>query len=209
MNVCCCSGSPVLISLVPHPNSMADAFPISTLENGVHFAISANEDVIYPISWPLQGAQLAFVVHLPSEYIKDQPYKFDGVDLFGNFTPQKPPAPGKESNGYAALSLWDLPENGGNGDGLISVKDRAVQLGKRPGGIVLWVDEDHDGVAQPSEIFTFAEKAVESIEVSRYSKTSWTDSAGNQFRYTAPVNLLNGRSVPSYDVYLLLGPSLN
>lgn len=209
--ICCCSGSPVLISLIEnvHSEPDADAFPLTTLADGVRFSITADPKVIYPVSWTVEGAQVAFVVHLPSNYIPGKPYIFNGADLFGNFSPQPAPVKGHPANGYAALLVWDLPENGGNGDGAIGLSDRAVQLGIAPSGIALWIDDNHDGIAQPGEMFTFRDKGVEGIVASQYRESHWTDSAGNKFRYAAPVQLSSGRKTRSFDVFLVLGQADN
>ena len=85
--------------------------------------------------------------------------------------------------------------------------DQAVQRGIAPGGIVLWIDDNHDGTAEPGEICTFADKGVESIAAGKYRRSDWIDSAGNRFRYTAPVHLSNGKRTSSFDVFLVLGES--
>jgi hypothetical protein len=197
----------VIISLVPNTKANAEAFPMTTLSEGVQFAITTNPEWVYPVSWTEKHAQLAFVVHIPDSYVPGQSYTFDGGDLFGNFTPQPPPTKDREANGYAALLVWDSPENGGNGDGLISTADQAVQRGIAPGGIALWVDDNHDGTAQPTEIYTFADKGVEAIAAGRYRRSDWFDDSGNRFRYTAPVRLSNGKMAKSFDVFLVLGRS--
>ena len=146
-------------------------------------------------------------MHLPSDYTIGKEYIFDGRDLFRNFTPQPPSTKGIPANGYAALLVWDRPENGGNGDGLISSADQAVQRGIAPGGIVLWIDDNHDGIAQPEELHTFSDKGLESIVASEYKDSHWTDYAGNRFRYTAPVHLVSRKRGRSVDVFFVLGES--
>ena len=202
---CRCSGSPVLISLIRDAHSNAAAFPLTSLSNGVHFAITTDPSSLYPISWTTPGSEVAFVVHFPTNYVPGESYTFNGGDLFGNFTPQPPPTKDHQANGYAALLVWDNPENGGNGDGLISLADQAVQRGIAPGGIALWINHNHDGVAQAAEVYTFAQSGIESIGAGKYRRADWTDSYGNRFRYKAPVYLSNGERTRSFDVFLNLG----
>ena len=166
---------------------------MTTLNNGVQFAITTEPSWFYPVSWTRPDSPVAFVVHLPNDYVPGRAYTFNGGDLFGNFTPQPPPTKDRPANGYAALLVWDRPNNGGNGDGLISPADEAVQRGIAPGGIVLWIDDNHDGVAQAAEIHTLADRGIESIAAGEYRRSDWTDSAGNSFRYTAPVYWSDGK----------------
>lgn len=191
--------------MIRDAHSNAAAFPLTTLSNGVEFAITTDPSWLYPVSWTTPDSQVAFVVHLPNDYKSGRPYIFNGGDLFGNFTPQPPPTEDHPANGYAALLVWDRPENGGNGDGLISLADEAVRRGVAPGGIVLWIDDNQDGVAQASEIHRFANGGITSIAAGDYKRSDWTDSAGNQFRYTAPVHLLDGKQTRSFDVFFVLG----
>ena len=112
---------------------------------------------------------------------------------------------GQDANGYAALAVWDSIENGGNDDGLISDSDNAVQLGIQPGGIALWIDFNHDGIAQPRELFTFDQLGVVSIDVRKYRPSHWKNKYGNHFRYTAPVTLASGANAASFDVFFVIG----
>jgi len=65
----------VIISLIEDAPSDADAdaFPLTTLAKGVDFAITANPALIYPVSWTVAHTPVAFVVHLPSNYIPGRP----------------------------------------------------------------------------------------------------------------------------------------
>jgi hypothetical protein len=98
------------------------------------------------MAWTAAGADNAFLA-LPSP----DGLVASGKKLFGNFTPQ--PA-STTRNGFAALAVYDDPANGGNGDGVIDEKD-AVFASLR-----LWIDANHDGVAQPGELHTLPSLGV-------------------------------------------------
>jgi hypothetical protein len=79
------------------------------------------------------------------------------------------------------LAEFDKPEKGGNGDGVIDEQDAVFSK------LVLWIDDNHDGISQPSELHGLSEFGIHSLSIS-YFESRKTDEFGNQFRYKARVN---------------------
>lgn len=147
-------------------------FFLTGAKDGVLFDITGTGHPIQ-ISWTAPGADNGFLC-LPDGDGKCD----DGKDLFGNFTPQPP---SDHPNGFAALAVYDLPQNGGNGDGVIDSRD-AIFAGLR-----IWVDENHDGICQPNELHTLPSLGVNSISLD-YHLSPRVDQFGNRFRYRSRMN---------------------
>lgn len=173
-------GSPILIDVT------GDGFFLTSAEGGVSFDISGSGNPVQ-IAWTAKGAGNAFLA-LPGT----DGLVHNGLQLFGNFTPQPS---SDHPNGFAALAVYDDPKNGGNGDGVIDARD-AVFASLR-----LWIDKNHDGIAQPDELYTLLSLGVHSISL-LYREDRRTDQYGNVFRYRARVN---GEDVgkTAYDVFLV------
>jgi hypothetical protein len=118
----------------------------------------------------------------------------DFTELFGNLTPQHP---GGTPNGYTALSVFDDPMNGGNGNGMIDPEDSVYPY------LRLWIDANHNGVSEPSELHALMDLGVFKIDLKDYQLASYTDVYGNQFRYQSRV-WDSGGDVHNlcYDVFL-------
>jgi len=162
-----CGPSPIVLDIDGR------GFFLTSAENGVRFDISGTGHPIQ-MGWTAQGADNAFLALPASDGLIH-----DGKQLFGNFTPQPP---SKTPNGFAALAVYDLPANGGNGDGIIDKRDAIFSW------LRLWIDLNHDGISQPNEIFTLPALGINSISL-HYTEDRKTDQYGNQFRYRARLNV--------------------
>ncbi|HEY4641422.1 MAG TPA: hypothetical protein VII75_08770, partial [Thermoanaerobaculia bacterium] len=75
-------------------------------------------------------------------------------------------------DGFTALQVYDRPENGGNGDGVISVDDHIWSR------LRLWVDRNHDAVSDPTEIAPLQGSQVISLSLA-YVRDTTPDANGN------------------------------
>lgn len=158
------------------------------LVGGVLFDLNRNGAAEHN-SWPAAGSSWAFVVLDRNRNGRID----DGGELFGNYTMQF--LDETQPNGYAALAAYDRPETGGNGDGVLDDRDAIFS------SLLLWTDANHDGVSQPQELVSLAER-VEEIGL-EYREARSRDRYGNQFRYRGKVRLADGRISRSVDVFLL------
>jgi hypothetical protein len=187
--VCPCS-SPVLLDI------SGKGFHLTDASNGVTFDISGTNQPVR-MGWTAPGADNAFLALPDTDGLVH-----NGKQLFGDHTPQPP---SDSPNGFAALAVYDDPKNGGNGDGVIDARD-AIFASLR-----LWIDANHDGISQPSELYTLPSLGVNSISLS-YKQERKTDQFGNVFRYRAQVNPSGGTDVSkfAYDVFFdVSGPTAN
>lgn len=98
----------------------------------------------------------------------------DGRELFGQGTRLHDGR--TAAHGFEALTQYDSPLLGGNGDGLISTGDRVWNR------LRLWVDADHDGICAPAESGPVAEYGLVEIALT-YTVDETTDQSGNMHRY--------------------------
>jgi hypothetical protein len=191
-NGCCVPGDnyydPILIDV------NGDGYSLTSVPNGVMFDMVGNGKQVQT-AWTSAGSDDAFLA-----LDRNGDGRIDnGTELFSNFTPQPNTKSGK--NGWNALAFYDLPENGGNGDGWIDAQDAVYSK------LLLWVDKNHNGVSEPNELFTLPQLGVKRIFL-HYTQSKWVDAYGNMFRYRA--RMVRGDPYPgeddwAYDVLLQHG----
>ncbi|HET9183312.1 MAG TPA: hypothetical protein VFP59_14335 [Candidatus Angelobacter sp.] len=162
----CSCPSPIIV------DTTGKGFHLTSASDGVLFDIKGTGNPLR-MGWTTAGSGNAFLA-LPDSTgaVKN------GTQLFGNFTPQPPSS---SPNGFLALAVYDKPDHGGNNDGVIDQKDQIFS------SLRLWIDDNHDGVCQPEELYKLPDLGVLSIDLT-YTLSHRVDQFGNVFRYRADVN---------------------
>ena len=171
-----------------------DGFALTSVQNGVKFDFFANHKPVQT-SWTAPGTDAGWLVMDLNGNGKID----NGFEMFSNLTQQ----PGKAVThvGFKALAQWDLPGNGGNGDGQIDQNDKVFSR------LRLWVDKNHNGISEPGELLTMDQAGISAISLN-YQDKKWVDAYGNQFRYRAKIVLSGQGQGPdhwAYDVILIAG----
>ena len=178
----CRNMSPIIISL------SRDGYDLTSASDGVAFDLNA-DGIPDQIAWTSIHSDDAFLV-----LDRNSNGRIDnGKELFGNITDQ-PSSP--QRNGFLALAVFDKPENGGNGDGIIDEHDAVYSL------LRLWRDSNHNGISEANELSILPASGVYSISLD--FRTSFRiDRNGNVFRYRSRVNEGMHSSVAfwAYDVF--------
>ena len=182
--------SPIILNL---DNDLSDGgiFDLAPAERGVYFDIDGSGKKTH-VSWPEPGSANAWLALPVNGKVES------GKQLFGNFT-----AHSNDDNGWVALAWYDSRENGGNEDGVIDGKDAIYSR------LRLWVDKNHDGVAQPEELYPLAKMGVFSISLD-YKNVIKVDENGDVFEYEAGINKGSSRQSEvdkhAWDVFLTALP---
>ena len=183
----CGYASPIVV------DTTGKGFHLTSAAEGVTFDIAENGHPI-KMAWTAADSGNAFLA-----LDRNHNGKIDGgKELFGNFTAQPKSA---NPNGFLALKEFDKPENGGDGDGIIDSRDAVYAE------LLLWIDENHDGISQPNELHTLPELGVYSISL-HDTDDQHEDAFGNLFHYKAALNpdASDGRSRDgrwTYDIFFV------
>ena len=95
----------------------------------------------------------------------------DGTELFGTATKI---GAANASDGFAALAQYD-----GNNDGKIDASDAVYP------NLLLWFDQNSDGVSQPSELSPLAFSGIDAISLNKVPAQAPTSTAGAYITFTS------------------------
>jgi hypothetical protein len=171
----CCDGScnngrcesedPIVIDL------NGAGFQLTNAKNGVKFDFFGTGSPIQ-IPWTAAGSDTAWLA-----LDRNNDGRIDnGADLFSNVAPQPAAAP-QLKIGFKALAVYDLPANGGNGDGIIDRRDAVFSK------LLVWVDRNHNGISDPGELMTM-QHAVLRSPVRRGAGNGFLGRAGAMTGFT-------------------------
>lgn len=174
--------SPIIIDLD------GDGLDLTGPAEGVDFTLVPNQ--LRRWGWPRSGRDAFLVRDDNGNGVVD-----DGTEMFGNLSPQ---TPSSEPNGFRALRWYDVPERGGNSDGVLNAEDAAWST------LMVWSDADHDGVSI-GELAPIDSTGIIGFDVVNViGPIRRVDENGNDYRFSAVVFTRPSSPVPGYvsDIWL-------
>lgn len=166
-----------------------DGLALTSASNGVSFDLTA-DGIMEHLSWTSAGSDDAFIALDRNSNGRID----DGSELFGFYTEQPD---GPDKNGFRALAVFDAIEMGGNRDGQLNAADTVFS------SLLLWTDENHDGVSQPVELTWLAQSGITAIDLD-YRSSRRRDQYGNLLRWRSKAEGVHGRSKWLWDVVFQL-----
>lgn len=154
--------SPVIVDLLGH------GYELTSAAAGVRFTLNPAQPTVQ-IAWTAAGSDNGFLVLDRNRNGSID----DGTELFGSVTPQPSTS---LRNGFAALAMFDKPESGGNGNGVIDSGDAIFK------SLRIWIDANHNGISEANELFPLNTFGIESISLD-YKLDERRDRYGNRFRF--------------------------
>ncbi|MGH9311069.1 MAG: hypothetical protein ACRD1U_16955 [Vicinamibacterales bacterium] len=182
-------GSPIIV------DGGRNGYQLTSVEDGVRFDLDT-DGAPEQVAWTREGSDDSFLA-----MDRNGNGRIDnGAELFGNYTPAH--ASGGElttANGFEALAFLHSPGYGESlPDDQIDAQDAAFAR------LLLWRDENHNGISEPNELRTAASAGVVAISTD-YKNRKRVDRFGNEFRQQGQITWANGRD-PVYDVWLKMHP---
>jgi len=164
-------------------------FHLTSAADGLHWDFYANHHPIH-LAWTTPGSTNGWLA------MPDKSGRITSArQMFSNVAAQ---AGGKdgELNGFSALAIYDNSP----GYGVLDAKDYPYW-----GNLRVWVDTNHDGISQPTELHTLDELGIAAISLN-CTETPKTDAFGNEFRLKGRMTLKDGSKRTIYDVNLATIP---
>jgi hypothetical protein len=179
----CPPGSTASNCSTPIVLSLRGGYRMTSLADGVLFDIDA-DGTAEQVAWTEPNGNVGFLA-----LDRNGNGTIDsGAELFGGSTMLTDGT--RALNGFEALADIDL-----NHDARIDANDPAWQQ------LLLWIDADHDGASDATELVSIPTNGVGAISTD-YKRSGKKDRHGNEFRYKSEFRLGEAWR-PCYDVFLV------